>query len=91
MKVIPSVVEPSQVGVGREPGVEDQVRGAAAVGALPEGDEAEDLLGLLALAEVGVGVAEGVALGILGQEGEDAGLPAAAHRHVVALDDGCSP
>ena len=69
-------------------GVEDQVAGPVAVGALPEVDEAEDLLGLFALAQIGVGVAEGLALGILGQEGEDAGLAAAAHRDVVALDHG---
>ena len=50
----------------------------AAVVALPEVDEAEDLFGLLALADVGVGVAEDLAVGVLGEEGENAGLAAAA-------------
>ena len=55
--------------------------------ALPEGDEAKDLVGLLALADIRIGVAEGSALGILGQKDEDAGLAAAARGDVVALDD----
>ena len=82
------VVEAGQVLVGGQLGVEDQVPRELAVVLLPELDEAEDLVGLLALAQVGVGVAEGVAVGVLGQEGEDAVLAAAAHGDVVALDDG---
>ena len=42
-------------------GIEDQVARHAPRGALPEVDEAEDLLGLLALAQIGIGVAEGSA------------------------------
>lgn len=61
------------------------------MGARPELDKAEDLLGLFALAEIRIGVAEGVAVGILRQEGEHTLLPPAAHRHVVALDDGMLP
>lgn len=57
----------------------------------PEGDEAEDLFGLLALADVGVGVAEGAALGVLGKEGEDTGLAARACGDVVTLEHGSSP
>ena len=45
--------------------------------ALPEFNEAEDLLGLLALADVGVRIAEYLALGILGKKGQDARLPPA--------------
>lgn len=59
--------------------------------ALPEGNEPEDLPGLLALADVGVGVAKGPALRILGEKHEDAGLPAAARRHVMAFDDRMLP
>src|SRR5216683_540673 len=40
------------------------------------------------LAQVGVGVTEGAASGVLSQKGEDAGLTAAARRHVMAFDDG---
>ena len=53
---------------------------------LPELDEAEDLLGLLALAQVSVGIAEGAPVGILGEESEDARLAARAHRDVMPLD-----
>jgi len=60
-------------------------RALAVVGLLPEGDEAEHLLRLLALAEICIGIAEGPAVGILGQEDEHAGLPAAAGRDVVPL------
>jgi len=58
-----------------------------AVGLLPERDEAEDLLGLLALAEVGIGVAEGASVDVLRKEGEHALLAAAAHRDEVPFDD----
>ena len=61
--------------------------GALAVLALPEVDEAEDLVGLLALAHIGVGVAEGLAVGVLGEEGEDAGLAAAALGQIVGFDE----
>src|SRR5271170_2777537 len=57
-----------------------------AMGALPEGDETEDLFGLLALADVGVGIAEGPALGVLCEEGEDTGLAAAAGGDIVLLE-----
>ena len=69
-------VEPIEPVVGGELGVEDEVLRQLAVLALPEGDEAEDLLGLLALADIGIGVAEHLGVGILGKEGEDAGLAA---------------
>ena len=71
--------------VGGQLRIEDQMPRQLAVLALPEVDEAEDLLGLLAFAEIGVGVAEGAAVGVLGEEGEDAGLGAAAAGDVVAL------
>ena len=59
--------------------------GGLAVAALPEVDEAEDLVGLLALSDVGVGVAEDLAIGVLGEEGEDAGLSSAALGEIVGL------
>jgi hypothetical protein len=46
----------------------------------PELDELEDGLGLLAFAQIGIGVAEDLTLGFLGQEGQDAGLAAAPLR-----------
>src|ERR1700752_1905085 len=61
--------------------------GRAAVVTFPECDEAKDLLGLLTFADIGIRVAEHMAVGILGQEGEDAGLAAAAFGQVVGLND----
>jgi hypothetical protein len=69
--------------IGGELGVEDEVLRRVAVLTLPEVDEAEDLLALLALTDIGVGVAEYLGIGILRQEGEDTGLTAASR--------GCSP
>ena len=56
------------------------------MGALPEVEEAEHRLGLFALAQVRIGVAERAGIGILGEEDEDARLAAAAFGDVVALD-----
>ena len=39
--------------------------GTLPVSLLPEGDEAKDLFGLLAFAQIRVGVAEGMSLGVL--------------------------
>ena len=61
--------------------------GSFTVGALPEGDELKNLLGLLAFAQIGVGVAEDLAVGVLSQKHQHAGLAAAAGRNVVFLDD----
>ena len=55
--------------------------------ARPEVDEAEDFLAFLALADVGVGIAEDLAVGVLGEEGEHTGLAAAAHGDVMPLDE----
>ena len=76
------------MGVGGEARIEQQVAGILPVVLLPEGDEAEDLLGFLALAQIGVRVAKRAPLGVLRDEREHARLLAAAHRHVVALDLG---
>jgi hypothetical protein len=56
--------------------------------AFPEVDEAKHLFALLALADVGIGVAEHLAIGVLGKEGEDAGLAAAALGQIVGFDQG---
>ena len=82
----PGRIEPIEAVVGGELGVEDEVLRQAAMLALPERDEAKDLLGLLALADVGVRIAEHLAVGVLGQEGEDAGLAAAALGQIVGFD-----
>src|SRR5437867_7036237 len=61
--------------------------GALAVSALPEGNKVEDLIGLVAFAQVGIGITEGAAGGVLSQENQNAGLAAAARRDVMAFDD----
>src|ERR1700682_4888180 len=57
----------------------------------PELDEAEDFVGFFSLAQVGIGVAEHLALRVLGEEGQDGLAPLAAaggvmlfHERVVA-------
>ena len=52
----------------------------------PEVDEAEDLFRFLALADVGVGVAEYLAVGILGEERENAGLATTSLGQIVGFD-----
>ena len=56
------------------------------MGALPEGEEAEHRFGLLALAQVRIGIAERAGIGVVGEKDKDARLAAAALRHIVALD-----
>src|SRR5437868_5370531 len=61
--------------------------GLLAVSALPEGNKVEDLIGLVAFAQVSIGITEGAARGVLSQENQNAGLAAAARRYVMAFDD----
>src|SRR5260370_28538588 len=81
-------IEAGEIGVGGELGVKDQMPGLLAMGFFPERDKAENLLGLLAFAQVRVGIAKGMSIGVLCEEGENALLPTRAHRYVMALDDG---
>ena len=70
----PQPVELTELGVGRQLGVEDQFLGIPPGPVLPELDEAEDLGILLVLAQFAVGVAEDAGVGVLHQEGQDAFL-----------------
>src|SRR5713101_1794369 len=79
-------IEPIEAIVGSELGVEDEVLRQAAVLTLPKGDETKDFFGLVTLADVGVRITEYLAVGILGQESEDAGLAAAALGQIVRFD-----
>jgi len=63
------------------------VLGCLAVLALPEIDEAENLVGFLAFANIGVGVAAHLGIGILGEEHHDAGLTAASFGQIVGFDE----
>ena len=72
------LVEPIELRIVGEPRVEDKMLGQAAMPTFPELDEAEDLLGLLTLADISVRVAKDLAVGVLGQEGENTRLAAAS-------------
>src|SRR5437899_10272568 len=61
--------------------------GLLAVSAPPEGNKVEDLIGFVAFAQVGIGITEGAARGVLSQENQNAGLAATAGRHVMAFDN----
>ena len=82
----PAGIETIEAVIGGELGVEDEVARRAAVLAFPERDEAKDLLGFLALADVGVRITKYLTVGVLGQEGEDTGLAAAALGQIVGFD-----
>ena len=79
-------IQLGKVGVGGELAVEDELGGQGSGAFAPDLGEAEDLAGLILLADPGVGVSEDARVGIAGEEGEDAALAAAALGHVVLLD-----
>src|SRR5436309_1492919 len=83
----PHLVQPRQIRVGGEARIKNQMAGLLAVSALPEGNKVEDLIGFVAFPQVGIGITEGAASGVLGQENQNTGLAAAARRHVMAFDD----
>ncbi len=81
-------LEPGQVGVGGEPGVEHQFGGLAAGALLPGIDEAQDLVVVGDLGGTRAGPGKGARLGVAGQEAEDSLLAAGALRDVVFFDEG---
>ena len=78
-------VQSRQVFQGGQAGVEDQVGGELAMSLLPKGNEAKDLLGFFSLSDIGVGIAESASFGIVCEKDQDAGLPPASSRDIVAL------
>jgi hypothetical protein len=77
---LPEAVE---IGIGRQPRVEDQFLGWLAGPLLPEIDEAQDLLRLLGLGDAGTSITKGLLCGIACQEREDALLATTATGNVV--------
>src|ERR1017187_1715481 len=77
------LIQAHQVGVGRQLGIKNQMFGPTSVSLFPKVDKSEDFLSFLALAYIGIGIAETVTSFILGQKGQNAGLSATAHGHVV--------
>jgi len=80
------LIQSCQVGQRGQPRVEDQMGGQFPMGFSPEGDEAKDLLCFFPFSNIGVGIAEGSPIGIVGEKNQDAGLASASSRDVVALD-----
>src|SRR5437867_3105728 len=83
----PHLVQPRQIRVGSEAGIKNQMAGLLAVSAFPEGNKVKDLIGFVAFAQVGIGITEGAASGVLSQENQNTGLAAAAGRYVMTFDD----
>ena len=81
-------VELREVGIGGEAAVEDQLAREGFRAGAPCLGEAENLVVLVLLANIGVGVGEEPGAGDAGQEGADAALPSAAPGNVVLLDQG---
>ncbi len=85
------LVEPGEVGVGGQAGVEDEFGRVLAGAVLPGFGEAQDGGVLVGLAQAGIGPGEQARVGVAGEEGEDAFLAAAALGDVVALDERVVP
>jgi len=81
-------IEFVQTGVGRQPGVEDQLLGIVPGPLLPEARKDQNGAFLVFLAQVGVPVAENVGLGVMDQEGQDPLLPSATLGNIVFFDQG---
>jgi len=81
-------IELGQIGVGGELGVKNEMGRAFAITFLPKPHESKHFIGLFALAEVGVGVAEDLSLCVLGEERENGGAFLTAAGHVVFLHKG---
>ena len=81
-------VEPGEIGVGGQAAVEDELAREESGPHAPVLGEAEDLVGLVLLADIGIGVGEEPGAGVAGDEGEDAALAAVALGDVVLLDQG---
>jgi hypothetical protein len=79
-------VQPCQMGVGGQSRVKYQMARKLTMRPFPEGDESEDFFRLLSLAQIGIRVTGGPALGVLGQEDQQARLAPAAGGNVMTLD-----
>ena len=82
---MPPLVDPGQLGVGGELGVEVEPLRVVPGDAMPELDEAQHLAGLVGAGQVGIGIAQGAAVRLVGEEGQDARAGLAAQGQVVVL------
>jgi len=81
------LVQTRQIRVGGQARIKNKMARLLTMSALPEGNEVEDLIGFFTFAQVGIGITEGAAGGILSQENQNAGLTSAASRYVMAFQD----
>ena len=65
------LVDPRQLGVGGELGVEVEPLRVVPSDAVPELDEAHQLAGLVRAGQVGIGIAQDPALRLMGEERQD--------------------
>jgi hypothetical protein len=77
------LVQPTQIGVGRQLRVEHQLDRILSRLLVPELDKPQNLVGLIGLGYTGMGVAEDTVDGIAGQEGQNALLAAAPSGDVM--------
>ena len=87
----PHLIQSCQVCQGGQTGIENQMGGRLAMGLLPKGNEAKDLLRFFSLSNIGVGIAKGTPIGIVGKKDQDAGLSPASGRDIVAFHHGMLP
>lgn len=81
-------IDPRQLGVVHDLGVDVEPSGVAPDDGLPEFDEAHHLRGLIGPGQVGVGIAQATALLLQGEEGLDARAGRAAQRQIVPIQPG---
>src|SRR5215831_1100966 len=81
------LVQARQIRVGGQARIKDKMTRLLTMCALPEGNEVEDRIGFFTFAQVGIGITESAAGGILSQENQNAGLTSTAGRHVMAFQD----
>jgi len=71
-------IQSGQLGIGREPGIENEMAGDLAVSFLPKRNELENLFCLFPFTEIRIGVAKGSPGSVLSQEDQNTGLASAA-------------
>lgn len=85
------LIQAGQVFQGGEAGIEDQMGGELSMGLSPESNETKDLLGFFSFSDIGIGIAESASFGIVCEKDQDAGLPPASCRDIMALHNRMFP
>ena len=77
-EIYPQILQPIQIAIGSQFGIEDQLCRISTSPLFPEIHEAQNLVILILLAQLGVGIAEDTIACILSQKSQDALLAPAA-------------